>query len=84
MYKGKRDWADYHGLNQEQGSPGKYVCLSSNVFPSNWILISAQSFAKTLNIPKARVIRISGIGNTQNYEIDNTGLEDKIEEIKRN
>ncbi|CAO1429207.1 unnamed protein product [Diamesa hyperborea] len=65
MYKGKRDWAEYHGLNQEQGTP-------------------AQSFSKTLNIPKAKVIRISGFNKTQEYELDNTGLEDKIEEIKIN
>lgn len=23
MYNGKRDWAAYHGLEQESGSPGK-------------------------------------------------------------
>ena len=26
MYKGKRDWAEYHGLNQEQGTPGNKIC----------------------------------------------------------
>lgn len=84
MYKGKRDWAEYHGLNQEQGTPGKYAILCRIICFSNRILILAQSFAKTLNIPKAKVIRISGMGKTQEYEFDNTGLEDKTEEIKSN
>lgn len=25
FYKGKGDWAGYHGLEKEKGSPGKWV-----------------------------------------------------------
>ncbi|KAK9880521.1 hypothetical protein WA026_011760 [Henosepilachna vigintioctopunctata] len=63
IYIGKSDWAEYHGLKTEEELQ----------------LTPAQSWAKTLGIKNAQVIRISGL-NVTHYEIKNGN--NKTNELK--
>lgn len=70
---GKRDWAAYHGLEVDKASPGNSTSALQHsqlttffVFP-----LPAMQFARMMDIPKAKVIRISGL-KTETFEIDDT------------
>lgn len=75
-YNGRRDWAEFHGIPADKRTPGIIVLLAINKIRSiQWyILFLAQYYTELMDIPKAKVIRISGFKKTEEYDVDNTEL----------
>jgi hypothetical protein len=72
---GKRDWAEYHGLETSKLSPGKQFLTNQRIqhriseFP-------AENFSRMMDIPQAKVIRFSGLQRTEEFDIDNRAVFD--------
>lgn len=45
--------------------------------------ILAQQFSRMLDIPKAKVIRISGLQTKEEYDIDNTEMFDNVKDVDK-
>lgn len=60
VYKGKVDWAKYHGLKSDEE-------LS---------LSPAQQFSKTLNVEKGKILRFKGFTKVEEIEFDNRTTEE--------
>lgn len=72
FYKGKLDWAEYHGLEKMKGSPGENR-LSLSFIRKSFLLhtLSAQQFAYQLDIPRAKVLRFDGFTKIDEFTIEN-------------
>lgn len=55
VYKGKTDWAKYHGLKSEE----------------ELALSPAQQFSKTLNVERGTILRFKGFTKVEEIEFDN-------------
>lgn len=72
-FTGRSDWAKYHGLkSDEEGRTTS--CTYSLQFASYFFVyifgsLSAQQWAKTLKIEKAKVIQIKGFQKVNEFEI---------------
>ncbi|XP_055381215.1 uncharacterized protein LOC129611847 [Condylostylus longicornis] len=56
LYKGKGDWAKYHGIKSEE----------------DLRMTPAEHYSKMFNVNKAKVIRISGFEKIDEVQIDNS------------